>query len=367
MTMTSNNGVEADPKPLASNKQHMDRSRPFPWTQQWLLKLQRSAGSWSGGWGVLLLGCAITVVFLWLLMRELDLAAFREALTRLSLQASLIALAFLTMGYTTRIIRWWWMLRFLDPQVPMGVCVWPFLTSISLNNVLPFRIGDGLRILGFRQKLKCQPMGLAGTLATERIMDLLVLCGFFFLGLLGLPEGAFPHQFSTAAAALAGFSMAGLLLLMVLLPQLVRYAQHLQKQSSLKKRQWLAAILAQGLYFAGALSIIRSSSHMLVLLMLSLISWGFEGAVFASVAADFHGHAAPLAPWFALATGTLATLLPSTPGYIGTFDYFAAQGLIAYGASPEAAAAFAIAVHGVLWVPLTSCGLIYLALQGTKR
>ena len=51
-----------------------------------------------------------------------------------------------------------------------------------------------------------------------------------------------------------------------------------------------------------------------------------------------------------LAAGTLATTIPSAPGHVGTFDWFAAQGLKAYGTSAEVAIAFALTVHAVLWV-----------------
>jgi glycosyltransferase 2 family protein len=61
-----------------------------------------------------------------------------------------------------------------------------------------------------------------------------------------------------------------------------------------------------------------------------------------------------------LGAGTLATLLPSSPGYVGTFDYFAALGLTAYGASLGAATAFALLVHLVLWVPVTVLGFALL-------
>ncbi|KPK48900.1 MAG: hypothetical protein AMS22_14540, partial [Thiotrichales bacterium SG8_50] len=63
---------------------------------------------------------------------------------------------------------------------------------------------------------------------------------------------------------------------------------------------------------------------------------------------------------------TLATLIPSSPGYVGTFDYFAAQGIAAYGAAPEVSVAFALTVHAVLWAPLTAAGLVYLVLHGTR-
>jgi hypothetical protein len=58
--------------------------------------------------------------------------------------------------------------------------------------------------------------------------------------------------------------------------------------------------------------------------------------------------------------GTLATLLPSTPGYVGTFDYFTLMGLNLYGAERNLAAVFAVVVHILLWLPVTLAGAIAL-------
>ena len=36
-----------------------------------------------------------------------------------------------------RIVRWWWMLRALEPGLPPSACVRPYLASMAVNNVLP--------------------------------------------------------------------------------------------------------------------------------------------------------------------------------------------------------------------------------------
>jgi uncharacterized membrane protein YbhN (UPF0104 family) len=102
------------------------------------------------------------------------------------------------------------------------------------------------------------------------------------------------------------------------------------------------------------------------LIVLSAFVWMFEGAVFASIAYQLNPESARMAPWFALATGTLSTLLPISPGYVGTFHYFAMLGLAAYGADPERAAAFAVAVHAILWIPLTLIGVSYFFRPGER-
>jgi glycosyltransferase 2 family protein len=74
------------------------------------------------------------------------------------------------------------------------------------------------------------------------------------------------------------------------------------------------------------------------------------------------------APWLSLAAATLATLLPSSPGYVGTFDYFATLGLTAYRSPAAGATAFALLTHLVLWLPITLAGLLTLLLsRGESR
>jgi uncharacterized membrane protein YbhN (UPF0104 family) len=190
--------------------------------------------------------------------------------------------------------------------------------------------------------------------------------GVFFLGLLGLPPGAFPEQFVAVATWLAGLSLAAVLALILLTPWLDRIIQRIAISPFFVNRNLSEAVVNHGGHLVDALGLLRSPSRLLVLLALSMLTWAFEGAVFATVAAAIHTTTSPLAPWFSLGTGTLATLIPSSPGYVGTFDYFAAQGLEAYGAAPEVAVAFALTVHAVLWAPLTAAGLLYLILHGRR-
>ena len=101
--------------------------------------------------------------------------------------------------------------------------------------------------------------------------------------------------------------------------------------------------------------------RMLVLFGLLVVIWTCEGAVFVTTATALKAGAASLGPWLSFAAGSLATAVPSSPGYIGTFDYFAALGLTVYGTAPEIAAAIALTVPS-LWVPLTVTELLCLLL-----
>ena len=311
-------------------------------------------------------GMAVTAVFLWFLIQGLDLETLGRVFAELSIPFLMLALVFLAIGYTIRIFRWWWMLRALEPNLPFSACVWPFLTSIAVNNVMPFRAGDVLRVFGFRQQLRSPFVRVLGTLVIERFLDLVALLGFFFLGLLGLPSGVFPKRFVIVATWLAGLSIGAILVFVLLTPWLGRMVQRLAAHPFFVRRNLSETILNHGGHFVSALGLVRSPLRLLGMVALSLLTWTFEGAVFATVASAMQATIRTLGPWFSLGTGTLATLIPSSPGYVGTFDFFTAKGLQAYGAVPEVSVAFALTVHAVLWVPLTATGIVYLVLHGTR-
>ena len=92
------------------------------------------------------------------------------------------------------------------------------------------------------------------------------------------------------------------------------------------------------------------------LMLWSLLVWGFEACVFYAIAMALPDITVPVAAFLAMPVGTLSTMLPSTPGYIGTFHYFVTQATSAVGNPEIAAVAFAFLVHLALYIPVTLCG-----------
>jgi uncharacterized membrane protein YbhN (UPF0104 family) len=102
---------------------------------------------------------------------------------------------------------------------------------------------------------------------------------------------------------------------------------------------------------------------MMILTFWSLVIWTAEGCVFWFTALGLPSVSSPAAAWMALPIGTLATLIPSTPGYEGTFDYFVIQTMQSLGNDVASSAAFAFIVHALLWLPPTIIGGLYLAIN----
>lgn len=301
----------------------------------------------------------MTGLCLWLVLRHIEWADAWRTVKKADSGWLLASLVLLSSGYLLRVIRWWLMLRYMSAGLGLNACVGPFLSSIAINNVLPFRAGDVLRTVGFRRHLDIAPIPVMTTLVLERLFDLTVLLGFFFVGLVQV-DGRFPHAVVVTTAWMA-MGCILLVLLTVLLPhRLQGPAGRLVHMG--ERRSWrIVRNIGTGAgQFFSSLSILQSSRLLVQLLVLSLGIWGLEGGVFFAVAHALGMTGLGAAPWFALSTGTLGTLLPSTPGYVGTFDYFTMLGLMAYRVDEPTAAIFALVIHLILWFPLTVVGLSWL-------
>ena len=319
----------------------------------------------------LAVGIAVSAAFVWLIVRQSRMGSFASAFEGLSVPLLFAAVGVLALGYTARIVRWWWMLRALEPDLGLSRCVGPYLASMAVNNIVPFRAGDALRVVGFADQLRSPPMRVLGSVVVERVLDVAVLLGVFALCLRGLPGDVLPPGVVATAEWLGVVGVVGAACLVWLAPRLVALPQAATGGSFgfLTERRWWGVVARQLGHFGDALLLVRSARRALALVGLSIVAWVLEGATFVAVAAAFGSDFFSGAPWLSLATGTLATFIPSSPGYVGTFDYFAAQGFAAYGSTLSQAVAFVVTVHVLLWVSVTVAGAPFAILRalGVRR
>jgi uncharacterized protein (TIRG00374 family) len=309
-------------------------------------------------WARALAGLIVAALFLGLLARRVEWTEVRRVLAGarwLPLGLALLALA-ADMG--ARITRWWWMLRAAQPDLAWSRCVRPFLGSLALNNTVPLRAGDVVRVFGFRLALQAPAAHVAGTLVLERILDLLVLLAILFAATAG-SAGQMPHGFVVFSSVAGALALAALLAL-TLFPDAICGLSQRVLDRLFRGKSWLPRVSSVAAQLTASLGLLRRPALAARLLASSVVAWLLEGTVFACVAWSLGIAAHPIAPWLSLAAGTLATLIPSSPGYVGTFDYFASLGLRASGTLPADAAAFALLTHLVLWLPVTVAGLMAL-------
>ena len=62
----------------------------------------------------------------------------------------------------------------------------------------------------------------------------------------------------------------------------------------------------------------------------------------------------------------IGVILPSGPGYIGTFQYFTILALTIFSVPKEQALSYAVVAHASQWAPVDLLGLVYVWSMGLK-
>ena len=308
----------------------------------------------------LALGFLIGGFFLWYSLSKLDLSGAGAILRTARPEWLVLAVACLMVDYAMRAFRWHLMLRSVGARADYGTAYRIFLASVAMNNVLPFRAGDVARAVGYRNELNATTSQVLGTMVVERILDFLSLMLVFFVAVSGITTSVIPDRYlATVRVATLG--------MVVLLAAMLLGAGALRRRLDPQRPGFAGRFATAMGSFLEAIERVAPLRSLAPLVALSIPAWLLESGLFVCVAQALRLKVPVGGPMLAMSTGTLATLVPSTPGYVGTFDAATAAGLKAYGAADTPATVFALASHVTLWVPLTLVGFSLLSFSSLRR
>ena len=126
----------------------------------------------------LLLGVGVSVLCVWLSMKDVHLSEVFAALRGANGFGFVMVMAVTLLGFWLRAVRWRW---FIDAGRPLGI---PSLFSATMigfmaNNVLPFRLGEFVRPWALARRERLSKTTLLATIVVERAVDMLTLLGIF--------------------------------------------------------------------------------------------------------------------------------------------------------------------------------------------
>jgi uncharacterized membrane protein YbhN (UPF0104 family) len=295
-------------------------------------------------------GLLISAFFLWYTFKGISFAQIRS-LRFQNPSWILGVLGFTLASYTLRCVRWSRMMPVMkrSAKAHFLVCARVLMTSLAANNILPFRIGDIMRVFTYSDDLATSPSVILSTVILEKLLDIFILVLLFvvFMG-----PGVSPHS-RLVAESLLGISSIGLLVLLVgartLEPILRRLFTRLPKNPKLAKIEHWLLLALDCIRQIGILGSIQ-------LLLQSAIIWACEGMIFVSAARLVGLVSEAIGPWQAVSVANLSYLIPSSPGAIGTFEWAVKTSLVSHGAPEPQSALFGLALHAWLLISVTGAG-----------
>lgn len=307
-------------------------------------------GSQRGKWISLALGTLISIACLAFIVQKIDAAQVKLAFQRFEWHYFAIGVGCLAFGYAMRILRWARILNSAGARVRFRTCAAPFLGSIALNNVLPLRLGDVVRALVFPTSIGVPRATSTSSLVMERLVDLMTLILWLSASIMVSRHLSVPGWIKETAMTLAVIGTLSLIGIFLLSGAIARRLKPLKGRA--------AEALTSLLEGFEAMSRPRALAS---LLGLSLLVWVGEAGLFYCLLIGFGLEATPAAAVIIMAIATLATLVPSSPGYVGPFHLAAFAGISLLGGTNDQAASFAVLSHLGLWVPTTLAGVVAIA------
>ena len=118
--------------------------------------------------------------------------------------------------------------------------------------------------------------------------------------------------------------------------------------------------------FLDGLESLRSFRSVMMIFLTSVVIWLLETVKYWFVMHAFDFEVSFFALMLMNGVVNLATTLPSSPGYIGTFDGPGIAVLVLYGIPKGIATAYTLVLHAALWLPITLLGLYYMVRAGMR-
>lgn len=303
-------------------------------------------------------GIAISLVFVYFAFRGQDLGEIRQALHETNLWWVVPALALYFSGVWVRAMRWRILMRPLAALTSRDL--FPVVVvGYMANNVLPLRTGELVRSVVVRQKFGIRKTSALATIAVERLFDGLTMLAFMLLATAFVSFTSELENLAIIAFVLFTVLLIGLFVLTLggsLVDRLLQLVLGPMPTPLADKVERMAESFLSGL------GIFRQRRDLALVAGLSITAWLFEASMYWVLAVGFGGSVreAMGAAETLLTTGVanMATLIPSSPGYIGQFEYGVRLVLSgALGVPVGQALAYAILVHAVLYFPITLWGV----------
>ncbi len=303
------------------------------------------------------LGAGISALFLVIAMRNLHLGDVWAEIRAARYGWILPGVAVYFLGVWARTWRWDYLLRPLK-RIPLRRLFPVVVIGYMGNNVYPARAGEVIRAYVLRRREGVSISASLGTIVVERVFDGLVMLIFVFIGLPFTPMPGW-LQGMVIAASLLFFGALALFMTLAIKIEWAELAYGWAIDRVVPARFRVPVRGFADRFMTGLYSL-RSGRGVLMIFVTSLVIWLAETVKYWFV---MHAFDFTVPFWVLMLMNgivNLATTIPSSPGYIGTFDAPGIEILSIFGVERNLAAGYTLVLHAALWLPITLLGFWYM-------
>ena len=314
-------------------------------------ELDETKSSSSKKWLYWLIAFLLAAILLYFSLRGIDWTEVWHVVSRANLWFLALALAIATVSLFLRAYRWRVLLQTQAP-VKVSTAFWATSAGYFGNNFLPARAGELVRTMMVSSATGLGKTFVLTTALTERLADAIALVLISSVVLLTLPFR--PGWFDKAARPFAIIGFCGALAILIV-PKLESLWHSIVMRLPIPPK--LGEKLAETLkHVHMGLRAFHDWQRLLGFLSLTMVIW-FSDALGTLVGMRALGMSTTLPVALLLITGLgLGSALPSTPGYVGIYQFVAVGVLVPFGFSKTNAIAYILLAQALQYVYITLLG-----------
>jgi uncharacterized protein (TIRG00374 family) len=307
------------------------------------------------------IGIVISTLFTYLAFHNADMHLLYQSIKSTSIPLIIPVIVLTFMLYVIRALRWFHLLEPIK-KIGLGSLFSCTVIGFAANCVLPARLGEFIRANYIGRMEHISKSSSFGTIVIERLFDTFSILLLFAFVMLFID---FPREWASIGRALR---TGGLVLFLLFLASIALIIVLKGKTNTFlsiadkvlfflpKKLRHELVVMLDG--FSKGLVLVKGLSKLIAVIFYSLVLWGLY-VVQIYVLGLSMGISLPfMAPFFILVLLCFSVIIPSAPGYIGTFHVACQYGLIFYGFSRGTALSMAIILHAAGFIPTVVLGLL---------
>jgi len=303
-----------------------------------------------------IIGMLVSLVFLYLAFRKVDYTELWQALKGANYWFIIPNVILTIFSMWMRAFRWKYMVNPIK-KVGLGRLFSSVMIGFMANNVLPARLGEIIRAYSLGTKENISKSASFATIVVERVFDGFSILFILWATLLLFPFPDWVKKGSNLFLVMNLGILAILIFLEIKTDSTLKFFQFMFKFLPHKLRLKAEVIL---LKFISGLKVFRDVSSLIWILTWSILIWVVIGISNYFIFLAFGLYPPIQASFILLVIVCLGVMLPASPGFVGTFQFFCIVALSAFGYDKNVALPFSILLHACQYFPVTLLGLYYL-------
>jgi uncharacterized protein (TIRG00374 family) len=309
----------------------------------------------------IIVGIALSLLFIFLAFRKVDFSQMGQAFAGANYWWVIPILAIIFFSLLLRAWRWQYLLAPIQPVRLSGLYA-SLAVGYMANTFLPAHLGEVVRAYHARGKTGISASAIFATIVVERLIDIFALLMLMGLALIVFPFPGWVQKSGVIMLVLVVGLFALLLMMKKYRRQTLAASDRLTGFLPATVSGRINELLDQ---FLNGIVALRHAGHYLAVGILSVLIWTSYVLTFQLLFYAFDFNVIYHLPWTAalvvLVITTISIVVPSSPGYVGSYHFLCQLALGLFAVPKGPALSYAFVMHAVNMFPVFFLGLFILS------